>query len=681
LREFNAAEDFRIVSARGETRWVSHLCRLVYNERNEYVGIRGNFLDITLWKEAEAALFASEEKFRLFFEEASDAIFIVDREGIILVANDEACLRYGFSHGEMIGRPMAEFDATAESDFVADRLAEVMSKGAATFESKHRRKGSAPLPVEVNARSIVFEEKKVVLAVARDISERKRNETHLRKLSVAVEQNPATIMITDRNGVIEYVNPHFTALTGYSLEEAVGQTPRLLTSGETSREAYGELWQTILAGGEWRGEFHNRKKNGELYWEEALIAPIRDETGTTTHFIAIKENISERKELEGQLRHAQKMDAIGQLAGGVAHDFNNILTAIIGYASIMHIKLPTGSPLKKNAEQIMETAERGATLTQGLLAFSRKQISNPRVINLNEIMQRIEQLLMRLISENITLQLECAPCPVPIVADSVEIEQVLMNLATNARDALPDGGKIVITTTILTLDPAFAQAHGFVQAGDYALLTFSDSGLGMDEAIVKRIYEPFYTTKEVGKGTGLGLSIVYGIIKKHQGYIFCHSASGSGTTFQLYFPLGNAAPESPIPLPVADAIDNSGRAIILLAEDSDSARIMMQDILEEFGYVVLAARDGQEAIELYHRHRENIDLLFLDVMMPKLKGREVYDAVRRIDPTIKALFCSGYDEEKVQRQGGVANDMNFLSKPFTPKELLMKIREVLHAGK
>jgi CheY-like chemotaxis protein len=220
-----------------------------------------------------------------------------------------------------------------------------------------------------------------------------------------------------------------------------------------------------------------------------------------------------------------------------------------------------------------------------------------------------------------------------------------------------------------------------VAPGTYALLTFTDSGQGMDEETIKRIFEPFYTTKDLGKGTGLGLSIVYGIIKKHHGHIFCHSAIGSGTTFEIYFPLSDTGPENSVAPPVPDEIDNAERAIILLAEDSDSARTMMQDILEEFGYVVLAARDGQEAIDLYHQHHENIDLLFLDVMMPKLKGREVYDAVRSIDPTIKALFCSGYDDEKVHRQGGVADDMNFLSKPFTPKELLMKIREVLDAGK
>jgi signal transduction histidine kinase/ActR/RegA family two-component response regulator len=385
-------------------------------------------------------------------------------------------------------------------------------------------------------------------------------------------------------------------------------------------------------------------------------------------------------ELERQLRHAQKMDAIGQLAGGVAHDFNNILTAVIGYASIMHIKLPANSPLKKNAEQIMETAERGALLTQGLLAFSRKQVSNPRVIDLNEIPKRVEQLLNRLINEDISLRLASTSCPLPIVADSVEIEQVLMNLTTNARDALPAGGEIVITTSALTLDPAAAQARNFLQPGDYALLNFTDNGEGMDQEIVKRIFEPFYTTKEVGKGTGLGLSIVYGIIKKHHGHIICHSSIDRGTTFEVYFPLVNAAPEKIIPLPADEESKSDARATILLAEDSDTARLMMQDILEEFGYVVLSARNGQEAIDLYLQHREKIDLLLLDVMMPKLKGREVYDAVRRIDPTIKALFCSGYDDEKVELQGGVANDMNFLSKPFTPKDLLMKIREVMHAG-
>ncbi len=252
-----------------------------------------------------------------------------------------------------------------------------------------------------------------------ELAEREKAEEHLRKLSVAVEQTPVSIVITDTSGIIEYVNPYFTTLTGYTLEEAIGKRPNILKTGETSNEGYRELWETIVAGGEWRGEFYNRKKDGDFYWEQALIAPIRDNSHVITHFIAIKEDITEHKHLEGQLQHAQKMDAIGQLAGGIAHDFNNILTAIVGYASIMQLKLPDDSPLKKHAEQIAATAERGARLTQGLLAFSRKQASNPVVVDLNEIIDRVHQLLLRLISEDIHLEINLDPEVLAVVADSV----------------------------------------------------------------------------------------------------------------------------------------------------------------------------------------------------------------------------------------------------------------------
>ncbi len=511
----------------------------------------------------------------------------------------------------------------------------------------------------------------------RELSERRRVEENLRKLSVAVDQNPASIVITDTSGAIEYVNPHFTELTGYSFAEAVGQNSSILKSGETSPEQYRQLWQTILSGGEWRGEFHNRKKNGELYWEQALIAPIRDESGAYTHFIAIKEDITERKQLELQLRHSQKMDAVGQLAGGIAHDFNNILTAIVGYASIIQLKLPEGSSLKKSAEQITATAERGATLTQGLLAFSRKQASNPVTVDLNEIINRVHQLLLRLISEDIHLQINLDPQILPIMADSGQIEQVLMNISTNARDAMPRGGTIVLTTEAVTINSDFVLAKGFGRPGRYALLTCSDSGEGMDEEVVKHIFEPFYTTKEIGKGTGLGLSIVYGIIKEHNGYTLCHSTTGRGTTFQIYLPLLDTVPvvaEEKVKGAMADA---HGRDFILLAEDNEKARGLAREILEEFGYAVIEAVDGEDAVEKFLAQRERISLIILDVIMPKMNGREAYDSMRRAAPNVPVLFCSGYSKEVMASQGGMEEDMNFLPKPFTPKELLMKIREVL----
>jgi PAS domain S-box-containing protein len=511
----------------------------------------------------------------------------------------------------------------------------------------------------------------------RELAERKRAEEHLRKLSVAVEQSPASIVITDTTGIIEYVNPHFTGLTGYTFDEAVGQNPSILKTGETSSDEYKKLWETILSGGEWRGEFHNRKKNGDLYWEQALIAPIRDNSYAITHFIAIKEDITERKQLEVQLRHAQKMDAIGQLAGGIAHDFNNILTAIVGYASIMELKLPDGSPLKKNAAQIVVTAERGASLTQGLLAFSRKQVSNPVVVDLNEIINRVHQLLLRLISEDIHLEINLDHQVLPVLADSGQIEQVLMNMSTNARDALPHGGSIVITTEAVTLDNDFVIARGFGKPGRYALLTFTDSGAGMEAEIAKHVFEPFYTTKELGKGTGLGLSIVYGIIKEHNGYVLCYSTIGIGTIFQIYLPLLDSAPAETGEKVQEAELSVQGRNYILLAEDNETTRVFGREILEEFGYSVVEAVDGEDALEKFRELGERISLVILDVIMPKMNGREVYDEIRRIVPNMRVLFCSGYARDVVISQGGLEDGMDYLAKPFTPKELLMKIREVL----
>lgn len=511
----------------------------------------------------------------------------------------------------------------------------------------------------------------------RELAERKRAEEHLRKLSVVVEQNPASIIITDTSGTIEYVNPHFTNLTGYTLEEVVGQKSNILKSGETSREEYKQLWEVILAGGEWRGEFHNRKKDGELYWEQAMIAPIRDDNNNITHFIAIKEDITERKQLEGQLRHAQKMDAIGQLAGGIAHDFNNILTAIVGYASIMQLKLPDDSPLKRNAEQIAATAERGASLTQGLLAFSRKQTSNPVIVDLNEIINRVHQLLLRLISEDIHLEINLDQSGLQVLVDSGQIEQVLMNLTTNARDAMPQGGSIIISTEKVVLDNDFVLARGFGRPGHYALLTVTDSGEGMEAEIVKHIFEPFYTTKELGKGTGLGLSIVYGIIKKHTGYILCHSTIGLGTIFEIYLPLLDGTPVYTEERRHEEIDSAQGSDCILLAEDNETTRVLAREILEEFGYSVIEAVDGEDALEKFREHSARISLVVLDVIMPKMNGREVSDAIRSMVPNMRILFYSGYAKDVVVSQVGVEEGRMYLPKPFTPKELLMKIREVL----
>ena len=528
--------------------------------------------------------------------------------------------------------------------------------------------------------SLVLENARLIDESQWELAERIKAEEHLRKLSVAVEQSPALIMITDSHGAIEYVNSHFSTLTGYSLDEVVGKNPNILKTGETGREEYKQLWETILAGGEWRCEFHNRKKNGDLYWEQALIAPIRDSNGTITHFIAIKEDVTERKQLEAQLWHTQKMDAIGQLAGGIAHDFNNILAAIVGYAGIMRLKLPDDSPLKRNAEQIAAAAERGAALTQTLLAFSREQVSHPVVVDLNEVISRVHKLLRRLISEDIHIEIDLEQKGVPVLVDSGEIEQVLMNLSTNASDAMPFGGSIVIRTEVFTIDSDFILAKGFGIPGDYVLLTFSDNGEGMSAEVVRHVFEPLYSTKEFDKGTGLGLSIVYGIIKKHNGYIVCQSTPGLGTIFQIYLPLMYPVAAVSQESVQQKAVEARPGDSILLAEDNEPLRLLGREILEEFGYSVIEAVDGEDALEKFRQQRGRLTLVILDVIMPKMNGRDVYDVMQSIDPKTPILFCSGCTEDVVVSRGGLDEGMFFLSKPFTPKELLMKIREVLDNG-
>lgn len=524
--------------------------------------------------------------------------------------------------------------------------------------------------------SLALENAHLYDAAQKELSERTKVEEKLRTFSYAVEQSPVSIIITDLQGNIEFANPHFSRLTGYEEYELLGQNPRVLKSGFTSLSDYKNLWDTILEGREWSGEFQNRKKNGEIYWERALIAPVRNNASVITHFIAIKEDITDRKKLESQLQHSQKMEAVGQLAGGIAHDFNNILTAIIGYASILQLKLPDGSAFTATAGQILAAAERGASLTQGLLAFSRKQTSNPGQIDLNEIIERIEKLLLRLINEDIHLKTMLTSQPLVVLADSIQIEQVLMNLATNARDAMPEGGTIVISTERVKIDAAFVSANGFGDPGDYAMLTFSDTGEGIDNETAKRIFEPFYTTKETGKGTGLGLSIVYGIIKKYNGYITCHSSPDRGTAFRIYLPISATDGEEQRRLTL-DAPYTGGNELILLAEDDETMRNLSRELLEEFGYAVIEASNGLQALEIYHQEKDHISMVMLDAIMPGMKGMEVYEEIRRIKPDVRVLFCSGYTEDIIQRQGILDLNVHFIAKPFTPKELLMKIREVV----
>lgn len=370
-----------------------------------------------------------------------------------------------------------------------------------------------------------------------DISRRKQSEANLYKLYRAMQQSPVCVIITDCEGTVEYVNPCFTAMTGFARDEIMGQNLRVLKSGRILPELYQQLWDTINDGQIWQGELLNRKKQGGTYWERATISPIRDNNGQITHFLAIKEDITERKLLREQLVQSQKMETVGQLAGGLAHDFNNLLGIIGGYASLLQLKLEDQHELQQLARHIQSATEKAATLTHSLLAYSRQQVIRLDHHDLNRLVNDTSEFVSKILGNSIQLAITCSGSPLVIHADSLQIEQVLYNLAANARDAMPEGGSFSIETSLVPEDDSFLISSGFGATEAYALMTVTDTGSGMDRATLKRLFDPFFTTKQAGKGTGLGMSVAYGIIRQHNGYIQVQSRPGSGTVFWIYLPL------------------------------------------------------------------------------------------------------------------------------------------------
>ncbi|HQA53722.1 MAG TPA: ATP-binding protein, partial [Spirochaetota bacterium] len=376
-----------------------------------------------------------------------------------------------------------------------------------------------------------------------------------------------------------------------------------------------------------------------------------------------------------QLYQVQKMESIGQLAGGIAHDFNNILATIMGYGSIMQDSMKEDDPNRENLEEIMNSAERAANLTQSLLAFSRKQLINPKEIEVNEHIRRIEKFLTRIIGEDITLTTNLCPENLCIFADATQIEQVLMNIAANARDAMPSGGKLVITSYSEFLKEDDVRTMGYGIYGECAVIEISDTGTGMDEKTRKNIFDPFFTTKETGKGTGLGLSIVYGIISQNKGHISVYSEKGKGTTFRIFLPIiagekkseSNSSKETSI---------KGGSETILLAEDNETLREINSKVLKSYGYTVISAEDGEEAITEFRRNKDIVDLIILDIIMPKKNGREVFDEAKQLKPDIKVLFTSGYPADLIAKQGVLEQGINFITKPSPTNKMLTKIREL-----
>jgi PAS domain S-box-containing protein len=627
-----------------------------------------------------------------------------------------------------------------------------------------------------------------------DITELTNSEEQARKLSRAIEQGPSLVMITNLLGEIEYVNPKFEEVTQYRSAEILGKNPRILKSGETPREKYTEIWNTILSKQVWHGELHNRKKNGELYWESAMISPIVDEKGVITHFVAVKEDITarkkseeivhllshtvesigecvsitdlhnhiiyannaflktygytaqeligkhikmvgvyttvddedvldatfkggwqgelinrkkdgtefpislsssavldetgkavalvgvaiditEQKKLQEQLLQSQKMEAIGRLAGGVAHDYNNMLGVILGYAKMLEAEIPTRTSAHRKVKSIITAAERSVNLTKQLLSFARKQIVAPIVLNLNEELTLLQKMLEQLIGEDVELNLRLAGGIWNMKMDPVQVTQILTNLVTNARDAITNVGTIIIETSNITVDTPLTMDSSNVSPGEYVLLTFSDNGTGMTHKTMEKIFEPFFTTKPVGQGTGLGLATVFGIMKQNNGHINVYSEIGHGTTFKLYFP--RSQEKETVQTSEEELIPLIGTETILLVEDEKDLIEYVKLSLENLGYTVFAANSPLQALALCKEKQQSIDLLITDVIMPEMNGKELKENVQRLYPQIKTLYMSGYTADIVAHRGVLDEGIQFLQKPFSPKALAQKIRTLL----
>lgn len=712
-----------LVSASGEKRHFETVKVPVYDEQGEPSGLVGISRDITGRKRVE-------ERLRLYMEgieSAPDGVQIVSLEGVIEYSNKAVEEIYGYPVEELRGKHVTSMNVDPE---IADSviLPSIRKHGSWTGEITVRHKDGREFPIWLSASLVRDEDGEPIAMVGinRDMTDLKRADEELRRhrerleelvqertseliranellrREIAVREDvektrrdlldelqtifdnlPIGIVYLDANFVCLSVNRFLCSITGRREEELIGR-PCYETIGEYVDDPGREGVEKVCS-------FCKKTKCLEarrpVTFERALgdrmlrvtTVPEFDRDGNVHRFLEIVEDITKRRRaeaertvLEEQLRHSQKMEAVGQLAGGVAHEFNNRLTAITNCAYILKMKLQEGNPLRGYAEQILASSDKASNLTQSLLALSRRQVIDPKPLDLNEIVKGVERLLSRVIGADVDLVTSLCERELTVMADVGQIEQVLLNLVTNARDAMPEGGRLALRTSVIQFEEAAAPG---LKTGLYALLSVSDSGVGMDDETMDKIFEPFFTTKGVGKGTGLGLSIAYGIVKQHKGHLGVESEPERGATFSVYLPLAGEKAES------AEHVDpglpSGGRETLLVAEDDAEVREFTRKILEEFGYRVLLASDGDEAVGKFIEHSDEVKLVLTDVVMPKKGGREVVSTIKRLNPKVRCIFITGYAADFHQKKDFVAEGLNYISKPVFPGELLRKIRQEL----
>ena len=641
--------------------------------------------DITKRKQADRTLRESDDLYRSLVSALPDAVTVTNVEGRIDFVSTRALEIFGeSSKDEVLGRNLFDWVVPGEHEKARADLRDLLaSKHLRGSEFALIKKDGTRFSGEVNAAllSAADGSPKGIIFITRDITERKRaEEMHLR-LATAVEQAAEDIMITDAGGKILYVNPAFETITGYSRGKVIGSNPRFLKSGKHDAAFYKNMWSTLGRGEVWSGRIINKRKDGALFEEEAAISPIRDATGKIINYVGVRRDVTREVALEAQLRQSQKMEAIGQLAGGIAHDFNNLLTAIRGNASLVLLSNQSQSEeISDCAQQIVEAAERAANLTRQLLMFSRKQVIQPIRLDLNEVVAQMTKLLQRILGEDISLASNYAAGLPAIEADTGMIEQVLLNLAVNSRDAMPKGGQLIISTGAETLNPGATGQNNGSPAGSYVRLTVADTGCGIAPENLPHIFEPFFTTKEVGKGTGLGLATVHGIVQQHNGWITVTSEINRGTMFHIYFPaMARAKAERKTGTATADL--PGGTETILVVEDELIVRLAVSTMLQRFGYTVLSAESGREALKTWQKHKDRIQLLLTDIVMPDgVSGYELARQLQADQPQLKVIYTSGYSGNVADRRLTMVEGVNFLQKPYAPQKLAEALRKNLGPG-
>lgn len=705
-REKRQGEAEVVVESHTAPRWLSFRASSVVMNQQHCAVLALD--DITEQKHASEMVREALARFSTVVE--SNPLVAVESyapDGTILQWNQAAARLFGFTREEAVGKRIQDLLREDPETGCQNTIAEIWRTGQASPPAEWRvtaRNGeerwlySVMFPVfEKGLVSEVFcidvditdrkraEDKAVQLAAESDrartvllsiLEDERRGQAERARLASAIEQAGEAIVITDTQGNIQYVNPAFTKVSGYAREEVIGKNPRILRSGRQGEEFYRQLWDTISGGAVWTGRLVNRKKDGVLYTEDASISPVHDAHGRIVNYVAVKRDVTRELDVEKRLAQAQKMEVIGTLAGGIAHDFNNLLQSIQGFTDLALSADEPESARREDMLEVRKASESAAALTRQLLAFSRQQVLEQKAVDFNELIENMGKMLRRMIGEDISLNLNMEPGLWPIRADPGQMEQVILNLAVNARDAMPKGGSLSVTTANRTFTEEDLAAHPDARIGRFVQVSVADTGTGMSDEIQRHIFEPFFTTKPSGKGTGMGLSTVYGIIRQHEGWIHVYSEMGTGTVFHLYLPATAEGVSRATAEPALETLRGTGEKI-LVVEDDDSVRNLMAHMLTQNGYRVCLAASAEEAASFFAQEEGGFDLVCSDVVLPHRSGFDLVEELKKQAPSLRVLMVSGYTDDRTRWPQIREKGWRYLQKPVGLRILLRTLAEML----